>query len=131
MSCVADTDVVSFIFKNDSRGALYKPHLDNRIVIISFMTLAELERWTISAKWGTRKQSQLKSFLRRFVVRHSDAQLCRQWSEVIEDARSKGLTLGFNDAWIAATARLYNIPLVTHNRSHFIGVKGLTVISES
>ena len=40
---LVDTDVVSYIFKRDTRGALYDPHLDGRSQFISFMTLAELE----------------------------------------------------------------------------------------
>ncbi len=35
------------------------------------------------------------------------------------------------DAWIAATALLYGAPLVTHNRSDYLGVPELTIISES
>jgi predicted nucleic acid-binding protein len=34
------------------------------------------------------------------------------------------------DGWVAATSLLHNIPLVTHNPKHFVGVDGLTVISE-
>ena len=40
---VLDTDVVSFLFKRDSRGDPYQPHLEDREWLISFMTEAELE----------------------------------------------------------------------------------------
>lgn len=43
MSVVVDTDVVSYIVKGDTRGALYQSHLANRIASISFMTHAELD----------------------------------------------------------------------------------------
>ena len=39
---VLDTDVVSFLFKGDSRAQLYLPHLDNRQWFISFMTEAQI-----------------------------------------------------------------------------------------
>ena len=39
---VVDADVISFLFKNDTRAKLYEPHLDQRQVVISFMTVAEL-----------------------------------------------------------------------------------------
>lgn len=45
MAVVVDTDVVSFLYKQDDRGAFYLPYLSNQLPIISFMTLAELERW--------------------------------------------------------------------------------------
>jgi len=35
---VVDTDVVSFLFKNDSRAQSYLPHLYDRQWFISFMT---------------------------------------------------------------------------------------------
>ncbi len=44
---VVDTDVVSFLFKRDSRAELYRRHLTGALLTISFMTLAELERWTL------------------------------------------------------------------------------------
>ena len=35
------------------------------------------------------------------------------------------------DAWIASVARMFDIPLVTHNRKHFEAIENLQVISES
>jgi tRNA(fMet)-specific endonuclease VapC len=51
-TAVVDTDVVSFLFKRDSRAELYRPHLINRTLIVSFMTVAEMERWALTRKWG-------------------------------------------------------------------------------
>lgn len=51
-SIVVDTDVLSFIFKEDTRGELYLPHIDGKLTIISFMTLAETDRWAIERNWG-------------------------------------------------------------------------------
>jgi predicted nucleic acid-binding protein len=39
---VVDTDVVSFLLKNDSRAQLYLPLMRNRDLLVSFMTEAEL-----------------------------------------------------------------------------------------
>jgi len=39
---VVDPDVVSFLFKNDSRAQLYLPLMRNRDLLVSFMTEAEL-----------------------------------------------------------------------------------------
>jgi hypothetical protein len=41
---VVDIDVVSFLFKNDSRARSYLAHLYDRQWLISFMTEAELEQ---------------------------------------------------------------------------------------
>lgn len=39
---VVDTDVVSFLFKRDTRAELYRRHLEGRRPLISAQTLAEL-----------------------------------------------------------------------------------------
>jgi tRNA(fMet)-specific endonuclease VapC len=45
---IVDTDVVSFLFKRDTRAELYRPHLSTRLLVVSFMTVAELDRWALS-----------------------------------------------------------------------------------
>ena len=52
-SVVIDTDVLSFLFKQDNRGDLYKPHIDGKLGVISFMTVAELDFWADSRKLGS------------------------------------------------------------------------------
>lgn len=44
---VVDTDVVSYLFKSDTRAQLYRPLLMGKLPLISFMTLAELDRWAL------------------------------------------------------------------------------------
>ena len=44
---VVDTDVISFLFKQDTRADLYKPHLQGHLLLISPMTRAELEAWAL------------------------------------------------------------------------------------
>jgi hypothetical protein len=53
---VVDTDVVSFIFKGDSRGDLYRPHVNGQIAVIAAQTRAELELWTLERNWGPRRK---------------------------------------------------------------------------
>jgi tRNA(fMet)-specific endonuclease VapC len=50
MAIVVDTDVLSYLFKGDTRGDLYRPHLDGQVLLISFMTLAELDRWALAQR---------------------------------------------------------------------------------
>ena len=45
--CVVDTDVISFIFRADTRAAFYRDDLSGRQPGISFQTLAELRRWAL------------------------------------------------------------------------------------
>ena len=130
MSLVVDTDVASFLFKKDTRAALYAPHLAGHMLTISFQTLAELELWALAAGWGDRRQQQLEHYLRRYIVQDSSPPLCRRWAEIQDDGRRRGRPVATADAWVAATALFLDVPLVTNNESHFSAIPGLTVISE-
>ncbi|HEV2708051.1 MAG TPA: type II toxin-antitoxin system VapC family toxin [Pyrinomonadaceae bacterium] len=131
MSRIVDTDVVSYLYKGDSRANLYYPHLFGQILVISFQTVAELRRWMLSANWGARRRQHLESRLQRYVVEHSSDALCTRWAEAMESAKRNGRPIAPADAWVAATALHLGFPLVTHNRTHFLGVDGLTVLSEN
>lgn len=128
---VIDTDVWSYLYKNRDEAKLYEPHLFGNILVISFQTRAELLRGAISAGWGVRRRQHLESRLRRYVIEHSSDALCQRWAEAIDSARRNGRPIAPADAWVAATALHLGVSLITHNRTHFVGVDGLTVISES
>ena len=61
---IVDTDVLSFLFKNHSLGQLYDPDLAGRAGGISFMTVAELERWALMYRWGSQRIHWLHLFMR-------------------------------------------------------------------
>jgi tRNA(fMet)-specific endonuclease VapC len=111
---VVDTDVLSFVFKRDTRAGLYLADLEGRPAMISFMTEAELERWALQAGWAPQRQTGLREFLRRFVIVPSSAMLSRTWAQVMIESRAAGRRMETADAWIAATALLYQAELVTN-----------------
>ena len=41
-ACVVDTDVVSYLFRGSPVAQLYRKHLTGKLLVISFMTLAEI-----------------------------------------------------------------------------------------
>lgn len=131
MPLVIDTDVVSYLYKRDTRAQLYEPHLNDPPFIISFMSLAELRRWTVERNWGEKRCQELEEYLARYLVLHSDDQMCDHWAQATNSARLSGRPIAPADAWVAATALLLDIPLVTHNGGHYAGVSGLRVISEA
>ena len=125
---VVDTDVVSFVFKNHPIGSQYDADLADRTLIVSFMTLAELDRWTMQSKWSAPRRNWLRLYLESFVLMPYDRALCTKWAEVTVAAQASGYRIECADAWIAATALLYDLPLVTHNRGDYRGVPNLLKI---
>ena len=125
---LVDTDVVSFFFNNNQLGVPYRQYMRKRILLISFLTLAEIERGMRLARWGKKKRDEMEGFLSaKFAVIHSNDAICRKWAEITS---IKGRPMAYADAWVAATAIVYKIPLITHNWKHFEGIAGLKVISK-
>ena len=128
---VLDTDVVSMEFKRDTRYRAYHPHLAGRLLVVSFMTLAELDFWALRRNWGERRREQMDRHLKKFLLHPYDRQLCREWAHVTDMAMRNGKPVATADAWIAATALLHGIPLVTNNPADYSGVDELVVVSEA
>ena len=93
------------------------------------MTLAELRAGAAKASWGVRRTELLERYLSQFEVLHSSDELCAAWAELRAKLEADGRRIEFADAWIAATARRLERPLVTHNRRHFDDIPNLVVIS--
>jgi len=130
VAVVLDTDIISYLYKRDTRADLYRQHLNDPPFIISFMSLGELRRWTLERNWGGSRRQELEEYLSRYFVIHSEDQICTRWAEAMSTAQSNGRPIAASDAWIAATALFLDVPLVTHNVRHYTGVSGLRVISE-
>jgi tRNA(fMet)-specific endonuclease VapC len=124
-----DTNIVSFILKRDTRASAYAPLLDGHRLAVSFATVAELYEWASIRKWGQRRQQELTETLATYLVIPVDIALCRQWGALRAEQQAQGTPMNTHDAWIAATARHYGLPLVTHNPKHFRTVRDLDVRS--
>ena len=99
-----DTDVVSFLFKGDSRGAAYAPLLQGNRLALSFMTVAELFQWAGIRKWGVQRVGRLEQTLTTYLIVPVDLDLCRIWGTLRAERQRAGHTIAPQDAWIAATA---------------------------
>lgn len=125
---LVDTDVFSFVFKRDTRAAVYWPHLAGNSLYLSFSTVAELYRWAVKNGWGTSRIADLRATLRHYTLLVYDDQTAWHWAEIMS---LPGVPVGHGDAWVAASALRHGFPLVTHNRKDFDHIPGLTVISEA
>src|SRR5262245_49148612 len=126
---VVDTDVISYLFKGDTRADRYEPLLIGHAVVLSFMSIAELDAWVAQRNWGQRARQRLERYLTRFAVHFPDRDLCRVWAGVMTVGRRAGRPIGAADAWIAATALYLGASLVTHNPSDYAGVPGLNLLT--
>ena len=128
-AAIVDTDVVSMLFKGDSRAQRYRVHISGRLLGISFMTLAELERWPLERRWGPMRRAELAQHLARYVVLPASRELCVKWAEISCEAREKGRPIQTADAWVAASALHYQVPLITNNPSDYEMLQRLQLLS--
>jgi len=124
-----DTNIVSFLIKGDSRARSYKPLLQNNRLALSFMTVAEMYQWAAVRNWGELRVAQLEAYLKSYLILPYDIALCRMWGQIRAYCKSAGRSISPQDAWVAATARVHNLPLVTHNPKDFEIVEGLELIT--
>jgi predicted nucleic acid-binding protein len=54
--------------------------------------------------------------------------VCWEYGQAFKFLQANGLLIGTNDLWIAATAIVHGIPLVTRNKRHFQRVPRLEVL---
>ncbi|MGO8813919.1 MAG: PIN domain-containing protein [Terriglobia bacterium] len=97
-----DTNIVSYLMRNDPLARAYRPHLANHSLAISFMTLAELYEGAFRGNWGPAKRRYFDEIQPLFVVIPSDRRLCARWGEVRAMRRRQPISA--EDAWMAATA---------------------------
>lgn len=126
-----DTNIVSYIFKRDSRAGDYAPHLLGRELAIALMTVAELFQWAAVRRWGNLRQQQLETELRAYTVLPIDIPTCRSWAMIRAERAAIGQPISPQDAWIAAAALRYQLPLITHNPRDYAQIRGLTIITEA
>jgi tRNA(fMet)-specific endonuclease VapC len=93
------------------------------------MTLAELERWALERVWGTKRKLELAQHLTRYTVLPVSRELCLRWAEVGFNAKKKGRPIQTADAWIAASALNYQVPLITNNKDDYSAIDGLVVLA--
>ena len=125
---VLDTNIISYLMKGDSRGELYKRHLEGKTLSISFMTIGELYEGAYRKEWSEKKLGKLKSELRKYLVIPFSPRVCERWGWIRSERKNQPISI--DDAWIAATALAHNSPLVTHNPKDFVGISGLEIVTE-
>lgn len=128
---LVDTDVFSFLMSGSRYAALYRPHVEGRLIAISFITVGELYFGAKRKNWGEAKIADLKDRLRVVTIVPYDEGVCRTYADIKADCESRGRTVGANDLWIAACAIRHSIPLVSNNFKHFNGIPGLILKSEA
>jgi predicted nucleic acid-binding protein len=129
MSFLLDTNIVSEWVRPrpDAGVASWLAEVDEDQAFLSVVTLAELWRG-IARMARSRRRAQLDEWLRhelllRFEERilPIDDRVAVVWGDIVSEREAQGRPISVMDAFIAATARIYDLTLVTRNTSDFAG----------
>lgn len=128
---ILDTNVISYIMKNDPLAASYLPHIEGQLAAVAFITVGELHFGAEKEKWGEKRRKNLEQRLQKFIVVNYDNEVAHCYGRLYAERQKAGREILHNDAWIAACAVRHNIPLLTHNAKDFSGISSLKVITEN
>jgi predicted nucleic acid-binding protein len=127
--CLGDTDVLPYVVRGETRAEPYRTYLADKEIGVSFQTVAELRPWGRTHLWGPSRWQQLQQVLARITIYLVDDALIDAWAYITATRERQGRPIATGDAWIAATAWLQGLPLVTHNRRHFADSEGLDEVA--
>jgi predicted nucleic acid-binding protein len=125
---VVDTDVFSYVFSRRPEAERFRRHLEGRIAILSFQSVAELLYGAKIANWGPRRVSEISDAMKAYVIAPPSIDLAETWATIRAERRARGREMPVADAWIAATAVSLGCPVVTNNHRDFADVIGLVVL---
>jgi hypothetical protein len=127
VSFLLDTNVVSEWVKPEPDPGLiaWLASVDEERVFLSVVTLAELRHGIERMPAGARR-TRLDTWLRDALPRRFEGRLLAinaavadAWGEVVARREAAGRPIGVMDAFIAATANVHRMKLVTRNTSDF------------
>jgi tRNA(fMet)-specific endonuclease VapC len=130
MKYLIDTNIVLVYLRDDkTKGyieANYAPFHPSNILIVSVVSLGEIESIGLRNKWGIKRLNAVDHFFRRCVIADINTRdVIKRYGEI--DAYSQGKlpncpkgmsskNMGKNDLWIAATASATGAKLLTMDK---------------
>ena len=75
------------------------------------------------------RRARWEQFVAPFRILPYTDDVCWEYGQAFRYLQTNGLLIGANDLWIAATAIVHEMPLVTRNDRYFQRMPGLRVLS--
>jgi tRNA(fMet)-specific endonuclease VapC len=122
---ICDTSFVSHEWRRSQVPARYHHwdvatvrRVDRALLAISVVTIAEMRFGQLRGGWGARRISRAERALAMFLPITIDDPQLDEWARLRNAATARGIAIGDNDLWIAATASVREQVLITCDRDH-------------
>jgi predicted nucleic acid-binding protein len=128
---VLDTDVVSRTHKRTLPASLVR-QLVGAAPCITFVTVGELEEWTVVHSWGAARRDALSRWVGGMPRLGYSDEVAQLWGRMAGEAVRRGRPRQSNDMWIAACCIVEGLPLATLNvkdYEDFVDYHGLVLIT--
>jgi tRNA(fMet)-specific endonuclease VapC len=126
---ILDTDVFSLLLKQNPTADSYRQLVSGFECSISFATVGEVYDGVFRSQWPDARRKTHLAALDGYFVIHSGSAICETWGWIRSQRKSRPIAM--NDAWIAATALVYGLPLITHNVRDYNDIPKLKVLTVS
>lgn len=123
---VLDSCTVIAHFKSDAKAKQLIESAEE--LYLPLAAYGELYYGALKSEKRQYRLAELKTFLEIVTLAYPTQHIAQTYGELKLQLSLKGLPIPENDLWIAATASLYNLHLVTKD-NHFTRIDGLQVIT--
>ncbi len=127
MNYFLDTNIIIHLLRNDFTGMRIERQFQlfssSNQLFISVVTVGELKAFALQRNWGYQRVSALENMLKLMIITDINSpQIISKYAEIDSYSQNRlahkpmptsARKMGKNDAWIAATAAVLNIPLLT------------------
>ena len=123
-----DTNILLYYIRKDANWqTIYATFdVDNSFNCLSVVSLGELYALGLRNNWGERRLKQIDIIKQNFTIidinidpiihRYADIDAFSQGKHPTMPSNTSSRTMGKNDLWIAATASVYDLTLLTSDR---------------
>lgn len=125
MNLLLDTNILIYIAKDQSQKLLSNlVNPDNEMIFISVCTVAELKSIAIQNNWGNKKLQVIDSIIQEAVIVEINESMSDTYAQIDAYSQKRNPSyqnyhfntprnMGKNDLWIASTAALLGLKLIT------------------
>ncbi|NGM63059.1 type II toxin-antitoxin system VapC family toxin [Sphingobacterium sp. SGG-5] len=127
MNLLFDTNILILLAKDHQQKLIDEINPDNRKIFISIVSIAELKSLALRHNWGIKKWQVIHNILDEAVIIEINENLVDTYTQIDNYSQRRNplfshypfttpRNMGKNDLWIASTAALLGLKLITADK---------------